>query len=200
MRFEQKPLPNPPEKPAFVYTTPLLTDMAYAQPRSVRRRRWGVIIVRELITIALIVVVLYSLVDLFIPRFLVEGNSMEPNFHSHERIIVSRLDYIVSQPERGHVIVFQHADDSYLIKRVIGLPGETITMRSGKVFVNDEYLDEGYIGAICRATSCQDREWVLGEDQYFDWAIIGMPVWTVIILVPSTRNKLLGGYEYAIIL
>lgn len=168
MRFEQKRLPATHDRPSFSYTTPLLTDMTYAQPRSVyRRRRWGVIMVRELMTIGLIVLVLYSMVDMFTPRFLVEGNSMEPNFHSNERIIVSRLDYMFTEPQRGHVVVFEHEDDTFLIKRVIGLPGEIITMRSGKVFVDDHYLDENYIGPICNASSCQDREWVLGEQEYF---------------------------------
>ena len=72
--------------------------------------------------------------------------SMEPTIMTGDRLIGNRLAYLKSEPQRGDVIIFLFPDNEkeYFIKRVIGLPGETVTINAGKVFINDsdEPLDE----------------------------------------------------------
>lgn len=135
------------------------------QPSLTRRRG----AVREIIETLLLVISIYALVNLSTARFVVEGSSMEPNFHSDEFVIVSRLAYIIGDPERGDVIVF-HFDEERkrdFIKRIVGLPGETVEMREGRVYINGVLLDEPYIEDHCRPTLCSDEIWQLGEDDFF---------------------------------
>jgi signal peptidase I len=76
----------------------------------------------------------------------VVGSSMYPNFHDGEYLLANKVIYKVSEPQRGDVIIFMHSDSIDYIKRIIGLPGETVTLRDGKVYINDKALDEsGYL-------------------------------------------------------
>jgi signal peptidase I len=80
--------------------------------------------------------------------FIVEGPSMEPNFFTGERLIVSKIIYSIRKPERGEVIVFHADKEKDYIKRVIALPGETIKVEGDKVYVNGQLLDEPYLKAV----------------------------------------------------
>lgn len=137
------------------------------QPRPKIMRRRGVM--REITETLLLVVAIYALVNLSTARFVVEGRSMEPNFHSDEFVIVSRLAYIIGEPQRGDVIVFHYDVENKrdFIKRIIGLPGEYIQMKNGLVYIDGEPIDEPYVQALCRSATCRDREWTLGEDEFF---------------------------------
>ena len=75
----------------------------------------------------------------------VQGESMMPNFVNGEQVFVEKLSYLFSEPERGDVIICRYGDTSSpVIKRVIALPGETIRITGGKVFINDQELDESH--------------------------------------------------------
>lgn len=77
----------------------------------------------------------------------VKGSSMEPNFHDNEYILTDKLSYRLREPKRGEVIIFKapkNPDVDY-IKRVIGLPGDTVKVEGGYVYVNDKKLDEPYL-------------------------------------------------------
>jgi signal peptidase I len=156
-----------PPAPPFIYTVPLLTDMQHSQPIARAPYRWLRFVLREMAHLAIIILILYMLINLMIPRFVVEGNSMEPNFHDHERIIVSRLDYILGSPQRGHVIVFRHEAGTYLIKRIVGLPGEQVELHDGKVYIDGTPLTENYVSGLCETFSCRNQIWTLDDDQYF---------------------------------
>jgi signal peptidase I len=123
---------------------------------------------KELIQLALIVVLMRVGMDTFLPRYVVDGASMEPNFHTSERVIVDRVTMLLSGPSRGDVIVLDspNVPDELLIKRVIGLPNENIRIVDGRVYVNDELLDEPYVKEYCSYRSC-NGEWQLGPDEYF---------------------------------
>ena len=117
--------------------------------------------------LAIILPVRYFLIQ----PFIVKGASMEPNFYDSEYLIVDELTYRFRDPERGEIVVFRppNHEDQYYIKRVIGLPGETVEVRNGKVTIfNAQYpngvlLDETYIDEIT-----EGRERVtLNEDEYF---------------------------------
>ncbi|TVX93998.1 signal peptidase I [Paenibacillus agilis] len=82
---------------------------------------------------------------LFAP-FIVDGPSMEPNFYTGERLIVNKILYEFREPKRGEVVVFHVPDEKRdLIKRVIGVAGDTIEYRGDDLFVNGKKVEEPYI-------------------------------------------------------
>lgn len=80
-------------------------------------------------------------------QFVVDGNSMQPTLYDGERVFVSKLVYHFRSPKRGEIIVFRYPSDPSrdFIKRVIGLPGDTVRIETGKVYVNGVPLDEPYL-------------------------------------------------------
>ena len=127
----------------------------------------------ELLSTLVFIVSVTVLFDLAIPRSLVDGHSMEPTFYGNDRLVVSRVHYLLGPPQRRDILVFNSVNPSerergvMLIKRVIGLPGETVEIRDQKVHINGEALNEPYIkDEVCRRR-CQDRIWELGENEYF---------------------------------
>jgi len=77
----------------------------------------------------------------------VEGTSMEPRLHDQERIFVNKFIYRFEEIQRGDVVVFWYPRDpnKSFIKRVVGLPGERVLIRDGRVYVDDVSLDEPYV-------------------------------------------------------
>ena len=72
----------------------------------------------------------------------VVGYSMYPNFHNGDSIIANKIVYKFHEPKRGEVIIFKHTSTEDYIKRIIGLPGETVSIRHGNVYINGKRLDE----------------------------------------------------------
>lgn len=138
------------------------------RPRPQLRRRG---FLYELLETLILIMAIYALVDLSSVRFYVDGPSMEPSFYTSQRVIVSRLNYMFSDPQRGEIIVFDSPDrpgvDPPLIKRVIGEPGDTVEIRDAQVYINGEPLDEPYINEPCAAGRCPDESWTLGPDSFF---------------------------------
>ncbi len=98
----------------------------------------------ETLLLALIMVLIINTIS---TRIRVEGFSMEPSFHDNNYIVVSKMSYKFNKVERGDVIVFEYplAPDEDFIKRVIGLPGDTIKIADGIVYLNGKILQEYYI-------------------------------------------------------
>jgi signal peptidase I len=147
-----------------------VSDTAAAPLPRPRLRRRG--FAHELIETLFLIAAIYALVDLASVRFYVDGPSMEPSFFTGQRVIVSRASYLWGEPERGDIIVFESPDDPVadppLIKRLIGLPGDTVEVRDTLVYVNGVALDEPYfVNAPCEPFNCPDNTWQLGPDQYF---------------------------------
>lgn len=67
---------------------------------------------------------------------------MYPNFENGEYLLANKVIYKVSAPQRGDVIIFKHSDTQDYIKRVIGIPGDTVSIRDGKIVLNGKVLDE----------------------------------------------------------
>lgn len=71
----------------------------------------------------------------------VSGQSMEPVLSQNEKVLMNRLSYRVMRPKRYDIIVFEKETGNYNIKRVIGLPGETVQIKDGYIYINNEKLD-----------------------------------------------------------
>lgn len=126
--------------------------------------------------VAKIVVLAFAIVIpvryfLFQP-FVIQGSSMEPNFYETDYLIVDELSYRFRQPERGEVIVFKYPMDTTkrFIKRIIGLPGETVEIKNGEVIITTVagqtmVLNEPYIPAKLKAPDMNSDK--LEAGQYF---------------------------------
>lgn len=126
----------------------------------------------KIFAISLAVVIPFRL--LIAEPFVVSGSSMVPNFHNKDYLIIDRLTYKTQEPKRGDVVVIKYPKDNrqYFIKRLIGLPGETIKLEAGKVIiVNQSHpqgweLKESYLPAGT-PTLGRPGPYSLGSDEYF---------------------------------
>ncbi len=124
-------------------------------------------LLREILQLVLIVMLVRLSMDTLLPRYVVDGASMEPTFSTSERVIVDRVTMLLGGPARGDVVVLDSPrKDELLIKRVIGLPGETVAVQAGRVTINGTRLEEPYVLEFCTYPSCNGT-WELGPDEYF---------------------------------
>ncbi len=122
-------------------------------------------ILMDILQTILIAVVLYFLIDSFVARVRVENISMEPTLYQGEFVLVNKLAYRLGSPHRGDIIVFhapQNNGEDY-IKRVIGIPGDTVEVHNNQVFVNSIALDEPYLAAV----PAYSGVWVVPADSLF---------------------------------
>ncbi|GEM_PF-488835 len=100
--------------------------------------------VREIIETIVLTVVIFFLIRIPTQTFRIQGFSMEPNFIQGQYLIVNKAVYWFREPARGEVIVFRFSENPRrdYIKRVIGLPGETVEVQNGKVYINGQPLEE----------------------------------------------------------
>ncbi len=123
----------------------------------------------ELLEAVLLVVGVYVAVNLLTARFVVEGPSMQPSLQTGQFLIVDRTSYLFGEPAYGDLIVFhypQNPTDDY-VKRVVGLPGDTVTFEAGQLYVNRAEVREPYINEPCHPQRCEEGTWSLGEDEFF---------------------------------
>ncbi len=122
-----------------------------------------------IVSAAIIVPIRYFLIQ----PFYVKGASMEPNFYDHEYLIIDEFSYRLREPVRGEIVVFRYPRDpsQFFIKRVVGLPGETIEVSAGQVVVfneehpNGQALDEdAYLDGVLTQGK---KKLTLGSDEYF---------------------------------
>jgi signal peptidase I len=145
--------------------------------------------IRELIETVLFILLIFFIVRGLVQNFRIDGSSMEPNLHTDQYILVNKVIYFhfdtnaplrllpgyddlpqrviypLQMPKRGDVVVLEAPPNEYdatardYIKRVIGLPGETVLVRDGKVFINGQELDEPYLRpdqrTDCGANLCE---------------------------------------------
>ena len=128
---------------------------------------------REVVETILPAVLIALMIHLFLAQATrVEGYSMEPTLHGQERLVIEKLSFHFRPPERGDIVVLRVPDygKEMLIKRVIGLPGDTISVENGHVIINGEPLDEGYIngpprGAYGPTIVPDDSVFVMGDNR-----------------------------------
>jgi signal peptidase I len=110
-------------------------------------------------------VVLFVLINLVTARVRVDGSSMLPTLTNGERAIVNKLAYRLGKPERGDIIVFYFPVDpsQEFIKRVIGLPGDQVSIHKGVILINGQRLEEPYLDARIR----YEGDWTVADGQLF---------------------------------
>ena len=107
---------------------------------------------REIVETVLLTAAIFLVVNAATGRFRIEGDSMEPNLHDGEYVLIDKISYVLHPPERGDVVVFTPPNNERdYIKRVIGLPGDTVEVKSGQVYVNGVVLDEPYLKNLIHA-------------------------------------------------
>ena len=121
----------------------------------------------------LVVLLITYLIILYVgQRTEVSGSSMEPTLSDGDNLIVDKISYRFKDPERFDIIVFpfQYQKDTYYIKRIIGLPGETVQIdEDGNIYINGEILEESYGREVIDADKLgiAAEPITLGEDEYF---------------------------------
>lgn len=140
----------------------------------------------HLLDVALNVIVIVAIVvgvrTFLVSPFQVEGSSMSSTLENREYIIINKLAYLLGKPERGDVVVFRPPSDhsKYYVKRVIGVPGDTVSIRGGEVYVKtaeskaekkieEPYLDERNQGRTFAhpGGGSDEEQYAVPEGQYF---------------------------------
>ncbi len=107
---------------------------------------WG--LAREVLETVLPAFLIVMVINLFFAQATrVEGQSMEPNLHDNQRLIIEKVSYYLHPPHRGDIVVLKSPNrhSPPLIKRVVGLPGEEVRIADGRVFIDGKALDEPYL-------------------------------------------------------
>ena len=125
-------------------------------------------VIREILQIVLLALVVFFALHFLIQNFRIEGTSMEPNLQNSQYTLVNKTAYWFGRdPHRGDVIVFKAPDQPQYdrIKRVIGLPGETVEVkRDGAVYVDGQKMEEKYLSSHIGGPN---GIWTVPPDQYF---------------------------------
>jgi signal peptidase I len=122
-------------------------------------------------TIAIIIVVAFFVRFFLIQPYIVDGSSMEPNFHNGEYLLVDKVSYRLGDPQRGDVIVLHPPNNPGLnyLKRIIALPGDKVESKEGQISVNNVALNEPYLSAEDQAlqTDKEPFSYTMKTDEYF---------------------------------
>lgn len=123
--------------------------------------------VLEIVEIAVVSLALVVVIRTFLVQpFYVKGASMEPNYLDHEYLLIDEVSYRFHNPVRGDTVVFRYPRNpsEFFIKRVIGLPGETVTVSGGAISINGTRLIESYLDGLITGN---DQQVTLPAGQYF---------------------------------
>ena len=131
-------------------------------------------VVKEIFsTILYILVVLlgtYLLITFVGQRTSVSGSSMEPTLSNNDQLILDKISYRFSEPQRFDIIVFpfQYAEKTFYVKRIIGLPGESVQIDlQGNIYINGQILNEDYGKETINFAGLAVEPITLGDDEYF---------------------------------
>ena len=128
---------------------------------------WAGRLLLDTLEVAVITTLVFLLARVFVQNYQVDGPSMTPTLLNGQYILVNKADYFTHGPQRGDVIVFRFPKDTSrdFVKRVIGVPGDTVQTRdNGAVIVDGVLLVEPYVNDDINPTT---QTWTIGPDQYF---------------------------------
>jgi signal peptidase I len=121
---------------------------------------------REIVETLALTLIIFLVIHFTIQNYQVDGTSMESSLHNSQYVLVNKQAYLFQQPARGDVVVFYWPVDTTkdLIKRVIGLPGDTIVVTNSTVQINGVVLQEPYVKS---PFNLEGRQWVVPANDYF---------------------------------
>jgi len=127
---------------------------------------------REAVIIIVLALIIFFAARATIQTFVVVMTSMEPSFHEGQRLVVNKAVYYFGEPERGDVVIFRAPSGRQedFIKRVIGIPGDTVEVKDSAVYVNDVKIDEPYVESppnytVGKRKVPEDNYFVLGDNR-----------------------------------
>ena len=122
-----------------------------------------------LIYIGVVLGVTFLIITFVGQRTHVSGESMKNTLEHGDQLIVDKITYRFRDPERFDIIVFpfHYKENTYYIKRIIGLPGETVQIADGTIYINGEVLEESYGREVMQDPGIAAEPITLGEDEYF---------------------------------
>jgi len=127
---------------------------------------------REFVITVILAVIIFVVAQRTIQTYEVFMTSMEPNFHEGQRVVVNKAVFIFGDPQRGDIIIFKAPDGSEedFIKRIIGLPGDTVEVKDRAVYVNNVKLVEPYVAdapgyTMPKIEIPKDKYFVLGDNR-----------------------------------
>lgn len=165
---------------------------------------------REILIILLIFLVVFTVVQVSLQSFRVDGPSMEPTFEDNQFLMINKLTYRFQSPQRGDVIVFwpPFRSDYPFVKRIIGLPGELVEIKHGRIYIDGDLYEEApQMESTPRAISLlvpKDNYFVLGDnrdnsnDSSGGWTVPGSNIVgkTWICYWPPSGWGLTPGYSF----
>ncbi len=128
---------------------------------------------KEIVSWIVYIAVIFGLTMLIVTfvgqRTQVDGRSMQPTLDDGDNLIVDKISYRFTDPKRFDIIVFpyQYEAKTYYIKRIIGLPGETVQIVDGTIYINGKVLEENYGKEVMESSGLAAEPITLGEDEYF---------------------------------
>lgn len=139
-----------------------------------QRKKFNLPLFKEILTwigeILLIIVIAGICVSFFGVRTTVVGQAMSETLSNGDQILINKFQYVISRPKQGDVVVFLpngNEKSHYYVRRVIGVPGDTIQIKEGAVYVNDElYMEEMEVASIEEAGVASEPI-TLGDGEYF---------------------------------
>ncbi len=138
------------------------------QEQTANKKTIGQELIELLIQIIVILVICYVIVTFVGQRTVVSGPSMMPTLEHKDNLIVDKLSYRFHDPERFDVVVFDYQDGRHFIKRIIGLPGETVQIINGQVYIDGMLLESDIYGSEPMMNAGRAMEPIIvGQDEYF---------------------------------
>lgn len=137
---------------------------------SIHLKKWVRSTILWIIQILVVISLAYLFVHFGIKRITMVGDSMSPTLLAEDSIIVNNLSYRFSDPKRFDVIVFKQEGKEhsyYNIKRIIGLPGETVEIKDGEIYINGKLLEEKIAVEKMENGGLASEGYTLEEDEYF---------------------------------
>lgn len=150
---------------------PWAVEEADTPPQPTRRS-----LLHELVETFILTALIFVLMQALVQNYRIEGYSMEPNLHEGQRLFVNKFVYYFQEPQRGDIVVFEYTKgdptgpEKDYIKRIIGLPGDTVECRPGELLINGQVIDESYNpnphSYFCSPTTLGPNEYyVLGDNR-----------------------------------
>lgn len=130
-------------------------------------------LIKEILNFILYAAIVFGLTFFIITfigqRTMVQGPSMYSTLENGDNLILEKVSYRFHDPKRFDIVVFRyaHADKTFYIKRVIGLPGETVQIIGEDIYINGEILEEDFGFEPIYSSGLASNPWTLGEDEYF---------------------------------